>query len=271
MDELHSTVDKACAILRRTNDGDGLDPDDLYLTECAVNGFLTETGRKKFDGLHRRVVAGEYKKPWFHGVEPMTRDHEGYIYYKNMQTEHYDNRYAHSLQAARDLTELRNRCVFLERRGVEITCVNVVWGWERYATEYGAEKRAELDALLDGGGLTFSKIIINENRDDEIDFFAPGVPSWEDIREGPELRDFRARRDCDRDFEVFIQSYRCGDGDRPCGADAMTVIPSCFGFLNAGGFLEKVHSRVFSIMPEHENGAGPEDEFSDEDEQEAGL
>jgi hypothetical protein len=137
LDEMHTTTDKACAILQRTRDGDDLDPGDLYLTECAVNGFLTEAGVKKFDELHRRVMDGEYVKPWLHGVEPMTRDHEGYIYYKDKQVEHYGKPYVWSLEAARDLAELRNQCAYVESVGGEVSCTKVVWGWDNYRDGYG--------------------------------------------------------------------------------------------------------------------------------------
>ena len=266
LDELHTTVDKACAILQRTRDGDDLDPGDLYLTECAVNGILTETGVKKFDELHKRVMSGEYVKPWLHGVEPMTRDHEGYIYYKDKQVEHYSKPYVWSLEAKRDLTELRNQCAYVESIGGDVSCTNVVWCWGNYKDAYGQAKQAEFDRALDGGGLTFSKVVIDNNWNSEMKFFTPGVPDWEYIRTGTEFQDFYKNNDHDHGFEVSIQSYRYGGESRTYGAEVMDAIPSCFDYLHANNALEKVHSQNFNVEPERENESEPEP--TDEDEME---
>ena len=44
LEQVHDTCEKACVILKSTNDGDDLDPDQLKLLENAVNGFLNEKG-----------------------------------------------------------------------------------------------------------------------------------------------------------------------------------------------------------------------------------
>lgn len=54
-------TDRACAILKATNDGDELDPSDLKLLENAVNGFLNERGKVAFETLYQNVLSG-YKK-----------------------------------------------------------------------------------------------------------------------------------------------------------------------------------------------------------------
>jgi hypothetical protein len=267
MNELHDTCDKCCAVLERTNDGDDLDPKDLHLTECAVNGFLTEAGLRRFNELHRRVLAGEYVKPWFHGVEPMTHDHEGYVYYKDMHVEHYSSHYAYSLEAKRDLTELRNQCAYLEKTGAEVSCANAVWGWKKYADAYASENRAALDRALDGAGLTYSKIIVDNNWNNEIEFFVQGVPDWEDIRKGPEFQDFYNRSDHDHGFEVSVRSYRYGGEKEADGAEALACIPSCHDWLRENGLLREVKAQNYVIEPERENedeAAGSEDDDEEE-------
>jgi len=258
-DELHATVDKACAILQRTRDGDDLDPSDLSLTEYAVNGHLKETGVAKFNDLYKRVMAGEYTKPWLHGVEPMTRDHEGYIYYKDKQVEHYSKPYVYSLEAKRDLIELRNQCAYVERVGGELSSSNVIWGWEKYRGAYGNEKQAELDRALAGGGVTFSKVVIDNNWNTEIGFYKPGISNWDDIRDSPEFRNLYVNNDHDHGFEVSIQSYRYGGAKEVLDAEALSIIPSCFEYLKSNELLEKVKSQNFMIEPEREDSV--EDEY----------
>ncbi|MCL2387835.1 MAG: hypothetical protein FWC89_09855, partial [Defluviitaleaceae bacterium] len=92
--EIKDTCDKATSILKKTRDGDLLDPQDLKLIESAVNGFLNEIGINAFENLHYSVVVSEaYLKPYLHGIEHMTCDHEGYIYYKDIHVEHYNRDY----------------------------------------------------------------------------------------------------------------------------------------------------------------------------------
>jgi hypothetical protein len=120
--ELKETCDKACAILKKTKDGDLLDSQDLKLTELAVNGFLSDEGQEVFETLYQRVVVEEtYQKPFLHDIEHITRDHAGYIYYKGIYVEHYTPRYIYTEKGKKDLMKLKRRCESLERKGVEVS------------------------------------------------------------------------------------------------------------------------------------------------------
>ena len=125
---LQSTCDKACEILHKTRDGEDLDPRDLKLLEMAVNEFLNEEGKKAFEELYTNVQAG-YKKPWFHGIEHLTRDHVGYVLWKGKRVEHYDSPWAYSAKAKKSAEEVARRCRILESRGEIPTTHNVIWTW----------------------------------------------------------------------------------------------------------------------------------------------
>jgi hypothetical protein len=125
-----SVCDKACEILEKTEDGDKLSPAHLYLLQEAVNGNVTELGRQAFENLHSQVIAGTYQPPWFHGVEHMTQDHEGYVYWKGKHVEHYHGSVCHSEEGKRELEELARRCRILESEGAEINVQSAVWNWE---------------------------------------------------------------------------------------------------------------------------------------------
>jgi len=125
---LHETCEKACAILQKTNDGDDLDPRHLKLLEMAVNGFLNEEGVKAFEELYTNVQDG-YQKPWFHGIEHLTRDHVGYVLWKGKRVEHYDSPWAYSAKAKKSAKEVARRCRILESRGEIPTAHNVIWTW----------------------------------------------------------------------------------------------------------------------------------------------
>lgn len=127
LEKLHEDCDKACFILQKTHDGDDLDPHHLSLIQSAVNGWLTEEGYKIFDDLYKQVERG-YVKPWFHDIEHMTQDTEGYIYWKGHQVEHYSfDNYKDEEAAALELAE---RCRIMEGIGRVPSCYNVVWVFE---------------------------------------------------------------------------------------------------------------------------------------------
>jgi hypothetical protein len=120
----------AMQILRRTGDGDGLDARDLYLVESAVNGFLTEAGYEKFTELHKQVVDRAYRLPWLHGIEHLTIDQVGYVYWKDQQVEHYDIPWAYGEEAGQQARELARKCKILEAAGKKVSTNSAIWAWE---------------------------------------------------------------------------------------------------------------------------------------------
>ncbi len=121
--------DKAIEILQATSDGDKLAPLDLKLVESAVNGFLTADGIEAFNKLHKTVAAREYKQPWFHGIENMTIDDVGFIYWKGARVEHYEQPWAYSKDAKESAQELKRRCDILESKGTPLSVTSVIWNW----------------------------------------------------------------------------------------------------------------------------------------------
>ena len=122
------TIPMALAIVQATNDGDDLDPADLKLVELAVNGFLNEKGEAAFKKLYDSAQAG-YIKPWFHGIEHLTRDHVGYVYWKGQVVEHFNPSWSGSAEAKKSAKEVARRCRRLDDRGVETNFTTVIWEW----------------------------------------------------------------------------------------------------------------------------------------------
>ena len=123
--------DVAIEILRATRDGEDLDPLDLSLIQSAVNGWLTEAGEVAFYALHYRATHPlGYQKPWLNGIEHLTIDHVGYVYWKGRQVEHYNQPWAWSESGQASAQELARRCRLLEERGVPVSCSNAIWNWE---------------------------------------------------------------------------------------------------------------------------------------------
>jgi hypothetical protein len=249
MEEISDACDKACAILKKTNDGDLLDPSDLKLTELAVNGFLNGTGREVFEKLYQSVVIdGNYVKPYLHGIEHLTRDHEGYIYYKGINIEHYDGDYVYSEAAKNELLELKRRCEFLEREGTPVSSGNAIWGWGKYAGEYGAERLAALAALLGAHGLRYSQVeIYNSGRD--YKYFAVGTPeSLEEIRRHPVTKSMIGRY-FDDEYEITVGNFVYGDKNNLITTGAIKdraamegLLMSCHDYLMKRGEVNEMPS-----------------------------
>ena len=125
------TCEMVIEILRKTNDGDELDPMHLKLVEMAVNGFLNESGLEAFRRLHEEAMKG-YRKPWFHGIENLTLDHHGNVYWKGANVEHFDFPFAYSERGKESALELAERCRRLEELGVEVNLTNAIWKWEKF-------------------------------------------------------------------------------------------------------------------------------------------
>jgi len=123
-----STCDKACTILLKTKDGDDLSPEHLYLLQEMVNGHLNELGEQEFEKLYQAALVG-YVKPWFHGIEHLTLDLEGYVLWKGKAVEHYDSPWRWSEAAKVQAEEVVRRCLILEATDIIPTIGNVIWTW----------------------------------------------------------------------------------------------------------------------------------------------
>jgi hypothetical protein len=132
MENDDARCEMAIAILQATHDGEDLDPAHLWLVQEWVNDHLNEKGEAAFRDLHAQVTAGKYQKPWLHGVEHLTRDHQGYVFWKNVEVEHYSfsgkGSYEREKAAAE---ELGRRCRILESKGIQPTCKSAIWDWDK--------------------------------------------------------------------------------------------------------------------------------------------
>ena len=129
---LQSVCDKACFILQKTNDGEDLSPEHLYLLQEMVNGHLNELGEQEFEKLFLSAQAG-YVKPWFHGIEHLTINHVGYVLWKGKVVEHYDSPFCWSKEGKASAEELAKRCLHLESIGQAPSVGTVIWNWGKYA------------------------------------------------------------------------------------------------------------------------------------------
>ena|ERR1700694_3665839 len=150
-----SLIDKALEILKATHDGDHLSPPHLKLLELAVNGFLNEQGKRAFEELYQNATKAEgYNVPWFHDIEHLTRDHQGFVRWKDHQVEHYDSPWCYSEEARKAAEEVARRCQLLEYVGEMPTTEKVIWRWPIEANMRSAVRAVlpanALEKLIDG-------------------------------------------------------------------------------------------------------------------------
>lgn len=123
------TFDRAILILEKTNDGDALAPFHLHLVQEAINQNLNEKGEAAFLALYEQCISEQgYAKPWLHEIEHLTIDHEGYVFWKGKEVEHYSFKNKQEEKAAAE--ELARRCRLLEERGQEVNTTTAVWRWK---------------------------------------------------------------------------------------------------------------------------------------------
>lgn len=116
-----TNIEKCLRIIQDTHDGDRLSPEDLRLTELAVNGQLSDRGQEALDRLYEQVVSGEYDPPQSRSFfnSPLTIKPSGYVYWRDICVEHYSYRDRDAERAAARV--LAARCVSLEERGFPVS------------------------------------------------------------------------------------------------------------------------------------------------------
>jgi len=115
-----SLIEQSIEILERTRDGNDLEPSHLSLVQAAVNNHLTARGVEAFHQLYDTVTSGQYAKPWLAGVEHVTRDHQGYVYWKGSRIEHFTFSVIEEDQLKHTTQRLAERCRHIEALGLPV-------------------------------------------------------------------------------------------------------------------------------------------------------
>jgi hypothetical protein len=67
--------------------------------------------------------------PWFHGIEHLTIDHEGYVSWRGKRVDHYTPSWAYSEEAKQQAEELAERCRQLEAAGKPVNKFHAILDW----------------------------------------------------------------------------------------------------------------------------------------------
>ena len=114
--------------LHLSNDGNSLSNSDLKLVENAVNGFLIPRGEVVLAQLVFRLEEGSYEIPPFCGVENLSRDQDGHVFWKGKNVEHYDHdiwqQEGWQKDMIKDAEHLGRVCQWLEDNHIEVNLRN---------------------------------------------------------------------------------------------------------------------------------------------------
>lgn len=124
-----SLIELGIGILRNSRDGEDLDPAHLALVQAAVNGHLTERGVLAFRQLHADVISGKYVKPWLAGIEHVTRDLQGYVYWKQKQVEHFTFSKVEAGHLKAITQQLAEKCRHIEALGLPVCASTYLNCW----------------------------------------------------------------------------------------------------------------------------------------------
>lgn len=124
-----TTIDQAIEILVKTSDGTDLAPQHLALIEAVVNAGrfgLTEKQEVAFSELYSAVSEGRYSANtiWLHGIEHLTKNGQGYVYWKGIEVEHYC--FTDPVAEKNDALALAQRCLTIESKGFPVNCRSVL-------------------------------------------------------------------------------------------------------------------------------------------------
>jgi hypothetical protein len=152
--EDNDPIEDALLVLRNTSDGDDLDRSELAMVEAVANyGYsaLTAQGLQRWKRLVDAVASGTYVRPWLHQQEHLSRDHQGYVYWRGARIEHYSFRHRSEERAAAE--SLAQCCRLIERRGETVTSamVSAVWDEIRFAIGMPVKRVAVLWAVTPTG------------------------------------------------------------------------------------------------------------------------
>jgi hypothetical protein len=121
-----STFNRVIEILRLTKDGNDLSPSDLRLTEIIANAsILSESEEVAFAELYEAVKNGRYEeRNRFHGIQHLTKAHNGYVKWKGSVVDHYSFNDAEKEREA--ALKLAETCKMLEEKGFPVNSWTVL-------------------------------------------------------------------------------------------------------------------------------------------------
>lgn len=118
-------------VFRQTGHGNTRGSSSRSLIWTAVNEDLTELTESAFFRLLGRDRP-RYRPQWFHGIEHLTIDQEGFVAWRGQEIERYPPAWANTSVARQSALELGRRCRQLEALGVRVDRGSAICNWDHH-------------------------------------------------------------------------------------------------------------------------------------------
>lgn len=240
--------EKAQAILQATGAGDKLAPQHYHLVELANHGVpLSPYQQEELDGIYAKLP--EYTPPFAHGVEHMTIDREGTLYYKGVAVDYGALAWTATLGGRADVVRIQDQCRFLEGRGIKPTSQEIFSNWGAYNEAYFAAKKAQLaDLVPEGTQILLSYIFARGVNGETVEFLLPGQAGAQEAVAHPIYQDTIGPGV--RPLTVEMEIYRCGSGRlQPATQEQCDVISLAFFTMRERGVLDEIGRIKHTFAP----------------------
>lgn len=226
--------EKCLAILEKDPDGTQMAPGHVGFVVYAMQNELDGGQKQQLDELYRQVIGGTYHKPWHLGVEHMTIDGDGIVYFKGQVAEYYNRNLMNMLNMRSDLVQLQQECLFLEAKGIPITASSSLscnWPLQGdYAEEFARDRQAALNRLLNGQSIYFCRVQAGYRKDM---FLLSGWPNREEIYGNDLFRDLMRKNwvSIGEALDCVSCIYGTVGAPRPATQEELDILEACFGYL----------------------------------------
>lgn len=254
-----SNYKKAQAILQATENGGKLAAQHRRLLELADHGVpLSPYQQEELDGIYAKLP--EYTPPFVHGVEHMTIDWDGTLYYKGEAVDYGALVWTETLCGRADVVRVQDQCRFLEAQGIRPTAEEIFFNWGAYAKAYFDYKEAQLAALVpEGTQILLSYILARGVNGETAEFLLPGQAAAQDAVTHPIYQDTIGPGV--RPLTVEIEIYRYGSGQRkPATQEQCDAASLAFFTLRERGVLDEVGRIKHTFAPAEE----PAEDYGEE-------
>lgn len=186
----------------------------------------------------------------------MTRDHDGFIYFKDTQVEHYSNFWAYTLDAKASLTKLQHQCLFLEEIGgltayPYMLCDYGMKG--KFGEAFVQYEKESLDQHIGEDGICFSLVTVGTDKTPEK-FMLPGPVSPAMVQESAEYKDLLNFGRTNNPDQITITAYSYGGSNgRPATKEELDGLNCCMDYLNKQELLKVQETVSCNLTLEQED------------------
>lgn len=189
----------------------------IYMSDCS------SYGEKKPKQLSGCVKENNYPNSCFYGVEFMTRDYDGYVYYKDKLLPYRPNNSVETIEVKQRIEILQDKCVFLEQKGLN-PCREISWDM---TDEYISDVGDRLKSLGREKSLMFSVVTYTADDEETSTYFIPGNINEDNVWDNKYVDEFIKCNDGVGKLNAEIELFKFGNGEEQEASDEEARLINC--------------------------------------------